>query len=183
MLNERMQHFERAKDEIKTGSACKELEGNIAELKSIPEMDAEGLEGLEGLELYIKFCNNPTKDNWKETIKADLAKDSKTCRVSSQEYTLEFKKIVNPKHDKFIWSAVSEPSGICGAVETSRFESLDKKNNTLWKYFYSKVITNKNAETNFFGLKCADLDESEYPYTYYSDAKKLNCEYIEFSVF
>jgi len=133
---------------------------------------------------WKNLCDNPTKNNYRKVISAEIIKDSKTCHISSQNYQQTLKHIQDYNNDTEVWTVKSEPHGACGLIQLDRFERVEPSTgHFFWNYFAKKSISNKNSKT-LFGTECADLDENEYAYNWMKpEPIYLGCEYIEHSVF
>jgi hypothetical protein len=203
-IEEGMQQFEAAKEDLlRKDEGCdfisafvKTIDGE-ASISDYPEifktieqkeMAAKYIASKESKEFVaregrplLEFCNNPTKDNHLKVVTASVLKDSKTCYVSSQKFQQTFKRVEDFDDKTEIWTVNSEPTGVCGTVDLSRFERVTASGDIqFWNYYAKKSVTNKKGE--FLGVQCSQLDEEEYEHTWViPDAKYLGCDYIEFS--
>ena len=126
----------------------------------------------------LRFCESPTEANYIEFAKVGLEKDSRTCNVTVNPYTQIFSQIANT--DKWVVNQSEGPLGVCGVVNISRFEKDGKY--PLWNYFAKKVVTNKAGEITA-GYSCAELDETEFEYSWKSDSRYVGCDFIAFNKF
>jgi hypothetical protein len=124
----------------------------------------------------VSFCRDPSVDNWMKFISTGIEKDKRTCLISSNAFSQQFRR-----SDANTWTVISQPHGPCGIVQLSRFEADKTKQSgfTFWNYFARKAVTNPNADAVL--LSCKMLDEAEYKYQWQQRNPDLNCEYVEFS--
>lgn len=105
--------------------------------------------------------------------------------MTSNTFEQTFKLVSPGGNAKISWVIESQPSGPCGVVQLSRFESETTKigNSTYvdWNYVARKAVTNPSGEL-FLGLQCSGLDQGEYFYDWRSEVHQMSCDYIEFSL-
>lgn len=123
----------------------------------------------------LKFCRQPSMDNYLNLIRLEYGKQTKTCSVSSTAYkqTLSLADTNN-------WAVIPEATGDCGVIQLDRFEADKSHGITFWNYVARKVVRNPNARAAT-GLKCSVFDQNEYRYSWKKRDIDLNCEHIEFS--
>ena len=105
-------------------------------------------------------------------------KDMRTCKVSANTFEGTFNAIAS-QSGADTWVAQSTPSGPCGAVQLSRFESESAAGVRFWKFFSRKAITNPTGM--FYGQSCSGFDQREYEWDWRSEETFQGCDYIEFS--
>lgn len=150
------------------------------EFKKISDTAKKDL--LASTKAMTQFCRSRTEENFLKMIRLDHDKSIRTCQVSSNTFKQTFRYIKDNVSGVGTWIAKGEPTGPCGIVVLSRFESEQPKGSSLifWKFITRKAITNLQG---FIvpGTSCKGLDESEYLYDWRSKEHQLSCDYIEFS--
>ena len=121
----------------------------------------------------LKYCKTPDMNNFLKMVTIGHDKKSRTCKVSSNSFKQKFEK-VDLLSDT--WRVVPEAKGACGIIQLDRLE-LDKEY-SFWNYISKKAITNPNGQAGF--LKCNQLDENEYVFSWKKREIALNCDYIDF---
>ena len=121
----------------------------------------------------LKYCKTPDLNNFLKMVTIGHDKKSRTCKVSSNSFKQKFEK-VDLLSDT--WRVVPEAYGPCGIIQLDRLE-LDKKY-SFWNYISKKAITNPNGQAGL--LKCNQLDENEYVFSWKKREIALNCDYIDF---
>jgi hypothetical protein len=74
-------------------------------------------------EAATKACNEPTEDNFRETMRASIRIENATCKIFATTYDAKFKM----QSDKSWVSNSGEPQGFCGEVD---IETLHKNPQT-----------------------------------------------------
>jgi len=121
----------------------------------------------------LKYCKTPDLNNFLKMVTIGHDKKSRTCKVSSNSFKQKFEK-VDLLSDT--WRVVPEAYGPCGIIQLDRLE-LNKKY-SFWNYISKKAITNPNGQAGL--LKCNQLDENEYVFSWKKREIALNCDYIDF---
>ena len=122
----------------------------------------------------LEYCKTPDKSNFLKMITTGHDKKSRTCKVSSNSFKQKFEK-VDLISDT--WRVVPEATGPCGIIQLDRLELVNKKY-SFWNYISKKAITNPDGQAGL--LKCNQLDENEYVYSWKKREIALNCDYIDF---
>jgi hypothetical protein len=192
-LIEARAQFPAAKKELleNDGRFCKEVQltksvlSGKTNLNSIPDKMREGISKLglrekQDLSLTMnaidKFCSNPTEENYLAFVRLGLEHDQRTCSVIVNPYKQSFAQIQGTNN----WVVIQQegPTGPCGIVNISRFESETSSKINFWNYFAKKVVTNKSGDVLQGLMKCTDLDEAEYEYNWKSRQIYMGCDYI-----
>lgn len=165
------------------GGSAQSLPADVQQkLRGLSTMERQDiLSTLEGLQNY---CTKKTEAALLAVAKIGFERDLRTCEVSSNTFKQEFRWV-----DDFggagAWVVSAAPQGPCGVVQLSRFERSAKteKAFNFWNYYSRKAVTNPQGKA--YGLmKCSQLDQDTYPYTYLAPSEAgLKCDYIKFSPF
>jgi hypothetical protein len=139
--------------------------------------------------LTSAHCKNPSQKTREALANHLTLRESKTCRVGGNMWKEVFVRAKGIEAGNFggsdSWVTKDQPSGACGVVLVNRWE-LDKSEDTkkykFWNYVARKVITNP-AGAGLLGMKCSDLDEGTYLYSWRSNDINIDCETIKFSPF
>lgn len=157
--------------EGKTPPPNKNIEEMTKNMKSFQKKDI-----IKITKSLVKFCENPVLDNFLKIITIAHDKETRTCKVSSNSFKQRFEKVDLLSNT---WRAVPEATGPCGIIRLDRLE-LDKKSYTQWNYISKKAITNPSGQALL--LKCSELDENEYVFSWRKKEIALNCDYIDFGL-
>jgi hypothetical protein len=125
----------------------------------------------------VAYCRAPSEANFLNIAKIDFLRKTRTCVAASNEFKQTFKRVQMSN----TWTSNEGPTGPCGVVNVSRFESEKGQASgaTFFRYITRKIITEPKGRA--FVLQCSDLDEAEYTYDWRSKEHYLACESIEFS--
>jgi hypothetical protein len=144
----------------------------------------EKADGLKVARLMTEYCERPSEEAFLAVVRASHEREVRTCKVSAHTFKQSFRKVLSGASRLPTWVAQSQPEGVCGTVQLSRFEAeetpVGTSKFTNWKYVARKAISNPNAEL-FPGHKCSSLDEKPYAYDWRSKEHQLSCQYITFS--
>jgi hypothetical protein len=134
---------------------------------------------------YRQACKTGDVELLRNVARANYELETRTCRVSANNFEQTFKRVADTANGKFSWVVDSSPQGDCGIVQLSRFEPVTMEKLTFWNYVARKAITNPEGQTGLIPLKCSKLDETTYVYSWRSDEGLTwaDCEKIEFGVF
>lgn len=150
-------------------------------LKSTELSKSEFKKSIDAME---KLCKEHTLENYLALTNIEHFKNIRTCQANSYSFEQTFKLVSSNGNGKISWVTESQPTGPCGVVQLSRFESESTKigNNTYinWNYVARKAITNPSGELTM-GLQCGDLDQGEYFYDWRPEVHQMSCDYVEFS--
>ena len=136
------------------------------------------------LKAALYACRTRSESDVIAAFRLMLAKEHRTCTVSSNSFSQTFKRISGAGA---AWLAQGTPQGVCGDLQISRFEyepPSDPQGIGFWNYVSRRAITNPNAVA-FPGPKptmCSSFDQSETAYTWRQRELQLGCDYIEFTV-
>jgi hypothetical protein len=144
------------------------LEGaqDAPQFQSLSNDDKEKI--LTSTDLLAKLCKTHSEEDFQRFIDYSNEASQKQCTAIFNKYSQTYQRV-----NEAMWVVVSEPSGLCGVINTSHF-SKDQKYGFLWSHSASKIVKNRSG-TNEFGISCADLDETESEYSA-SKSIELNCE-------
>lgn len=131
---------------------------------------------LKSLSAAVEFCRAPSAETMTKLVSVNFEKDSRTCNVSAHQFTMVFKKV-----DDNAWASNVGPSGPCGVVTIARLER-EPGEKLFWNYVQRKVVTNPNA-TAIGAMKCSELDEQEYRYSWRSREIYAKCDYVKLGLF
>ncbi len=128
------------------------------------------------MQRFNAMCDKPTTESMRDYLWYVLDKDTRTCRIWANPWKENFIRQMGDK-----WVSNRGPSGACGVVIVSTFESkpIDPKRPDspvrLWTYETQKVVTNKEV-----GGPLCQFDETKVRYSW--DAKDFDrsCEFVEF---
>lgn len=119
-----------SKPEPVSQEVCAHIETTLMVLqgkKAAPDMEElskmSGREKADALVIanqWVSFCRDPSFDNFLKLVSTGIEKDKRTCLVSSNTFSQQFRR-----SDENTWTVISQPQGLCGVVELSRFE-VDK---------------------------------------------------------
>ena len=131
------------------------------------------------------LCDSYTETNFLKATRIEHDKDMRTCKVSTNSFNQTFQRVDVYSSEPGNWVVQTQPSGACGIVDLSRFESDAQKigegSFVFWSYIARKAITNPKGEL-FSGGKCSGLDQTEHLYDWRArDNLYMRCDYIEFS--
>lgn len=127
------------------------------------------------LKASSKICNSEdVKTACEDMLEAKNELELRTCKLSSNQFEQTFSRLIS---NNSVWTVKDKPKGSCGIINVSRFE---KDSDYLWRYISQKVITNPNG-TAFGTMKCSDLDQGIYTFSWHETGYGKNCEYIKFA--
>ena len=115
---------------------------------------------------------------------AGYRQEMRTCRVSTYNSKLTFKRVTDVGEKSSAWVAASEPEGPCGIVQLSSFEIGNRVGLITWNYVERKAITNPKGGAAL-QQQCSELNEEPSEYSWRSkDAPRwADCDKIQFSIF
>jgi hypothetical protein len=136
------------------------------QFEDLPEDDKEKI--LTSTDYLEKLCSTHSEEDFQKFIEYSNESSQKQCTAMVNKYSQTYQRV-----NEEMWVVVSEPSGLCGVINTSHFMRYQDYS-FLWSHAASKIVKNRSGTTEF-GIACADLDEtvSEYSATKSID---LNCE-------
>jgi hypothetical protein len=136
---------------------------------------------LDTFRALAGMCDHPTEENYLKITRADHDKNLLTCQVSSNPFAQEF-VWVSDFGNGGAWVVSSQPEGLCGVVQLSRFEKDQSDTSGLfWRYIARKAATNPSG-TVLPRLSCSAVDQGEYVYDWKKTrSDHLQCEFVEFS--
>jgi hypothetical protein len=121
------------------------------------------------------YCRTPTEENYVKAARFNLQKDTRTCIVSSHQFSQRFRQ---PPNSSRMWVSNEGPQADCGFVVVATFEQ-DPKYPTLWTYKTQKIVTNSQGKTTL-GLSCSGFDTSEHVFDWRSSDHFQGCDYVKF---
>lgn len=168
---------------------CKDIEKYRSELeakaasadKSFDQRDVD-----VAREVYTAIeaaCRSGSRAGLSAMVQRSLERDTRTCRVSSHTFEQTFTRQSSASTP--VWVTTGAPSGPCGIVQLSRFESADAGEGYLWNYVARKAVTNPSGELPLLG-SCKSLDEETYHYSWRSTdgpSSWADCDQLEFGLF
>lgn len=158
--------------------------------KKLPPNGAAGVAALEALseiertnlkrsaEVLIATCDNHSLQSFANLVKLEVEKGSKTCLVSSNKFSQQFKRVKGDVGDE-VWTVESNPDGDCGIVRLDVLSAEKNDAYKFWSYTSKKAVTNPKGQ--LMGMECSKFDQNEYLYSWRSREQALECTYVEFS--
>ena len=119
------------------------------------------------------FCQQRTEASAREFFAIGMVRNTRTCRPMVNRYQQTFVKV-----SETLWAVESQPEPPCAIVNTSRFTMPESGLGTLWEYVAEKRILNPVGEA-LPGLKCSDLDEEAYLYSWQTPPVRVDCEFMD----
>lgn len=155
--------------ELYMSGASIDAEAGAAPFQELSANEQEKLRNLANL--IGKFCATKSEEDFRNLINYSNSSSQKQCISMVNRYTQNYRRI----NDE-MWVIASEPSGLCGVINTSHFKK-DPKFDFLWTHSASKLVKNKEGTTEF-GIACVDLDESVIEYSA-TKSIQLDCETLQ----
>ncbi len=148
----------------------------VAALEALSEIERTNLKLSS--EVLIATCDNHSLQSFANLVKLEVEKSSKTCLVSSNKFSQQFKRVKGDVGDE-VWVVESKPDGDCGIVRLDVFSAEKNNGYKYWSYTSKKAVTNPKGQV--MGMECSKFDQDEYLYSWKSRESASECTYINFS--
>ena len=123
---------------------------------------------------FIKFCEDLSIKSFKEFMRLEFNKSTRTCTFFNQSTTERYTRI-----NDNLWVSKNE-SGIldpCQRITISSLKLPEGGRPWDWEFEYRSISLDKDAE--YLGTSCAELEEKGTDlYTYRSEPVFLGCDYF-----
>ncbi len=148
----------------------------VAALEALSEIERAYLK--HSTEVLIATCDNHSLQSFANLVKLETEKSSKTCLVSSNKFSQQFKRVKGSAGDE-VWVVESKPDSDCGIVRLDVFSADKNDGFQFWSYTSKRAVTNPKGQ--FMGMECSKFDQDEYLYSWRSREQALECTYIALS--
>jgi hypothetical protein len=144
---------------------------NVEKLQSLSDFEKSDM--LKMYDLVVTFCQNRNADTAGRLAAITFDRDSRTCRVSSNSFSMRFRRVQQSN----TWTSNDGPDGPCGAITVATMEQ-DPQHPIFWNYVQKRVVTNPSSWMG--NAQCSAMDQSETRYNWQVRESYGHCDYIEF---
>ncbi len=156
-----------------TDKEAEETAANIAALQPKPLFDAN-----ETSRAVINFCNQPSLNTFKEIVRSEFDKSTRTCQIFNQSTNERFSKI-----NENLWISKNEGGGSldrCERMTISTFRKPEGGQMWDWEFEFRTIVLNKEGES-ILGVSCAEIEANGTDlYTNRSNPVFLGCDYFAY---